>query len=150
MTRDVTVRPATAEDLPGILGVLDAGALETDADRVRASIDRGNAFVAVRDGSGSDTPNETVLGALVLVRPGEESVPGDTGETAEIDAVAVRRRRRGQGIGGALVAAAADRYDRLVAEFDANVRPFYEALGFSVTALDASDRFRGSFECTER
>ena len=36
----------------------------------------------------------------------------------EILAVAVRRRRRGQGIGSALVEAAGDRREELVAEFD--------------------------------
>jgi GNAT superfamily N-acetyltransferase len=135
--RDVTVRPATGDDVTGILGVLDAAALETDADRVRASVDRGDAFVAVRGETGASADGGTVLGALVLV---DREDPGG----AEIDAVAVRRRRRGQGIGQGLVAAAADRYGRLVAEFDAGVRPFYESLGFAVEPLDGErDRYRG-------
>ncbi|WP_235853531.1 GNAT family N-acetyltransferase [Halosimplex salinum] len=145
MPHDVTVRPATGEDLTGILGVLDAGALATDADRVRASIDRGDAFVAVR--SDADGEPATILGALVLVdAAGAERSDG----TAEIDAVAVRRGRRGQGIGRALVRAAGERYDRLVAEFDAGVRPFYENLGFTVRAVDGEERFRGSIDCEER
>ncbi|WP_436923328.1 GNAT family N-acetyltransferase [Halosimplex amylolyticum] len=150
MTRDVTVRPAAPDDLASVLGALDAGALETDAERVRASIDRGDAFVAVREGGGNAEGNDAegvdasgvdsadervVLGALVL--------DGD-----EIAAVAVRRRRRGQGIGTALVAAAAARRDRLVAEFDAGVRPFYEGLGFAVTPVDASERFRAELDCS--
>ncbi|WP_135363096.1 GNAT family N-acetyltransferase [Halosimplex halophilum] len=139
MVRDVVVRPATADDLSGVLGVLDAGALETDAEAVRTGIHRGDAFVAVRgSASGAGDASGTVLGALVLV-----DCEGPAG--AEIDAVAVRRRRRGQGIGRALVAAAADRYDRLVAEFDAGVRPFYESLGFEIepTTGDEPDRYRG-------
>ncbi|WP_436931879.1 GNAT family N-acetyltransferase [Halosimplex halobium] len=146
MPRDVTVRPATADDLTGVLGVLDAAALATDADRVRASAAGGDAFVAVRgSGSGAGDASGTVLGALVLV---DSEVP-DSAESAgpdsaEIDAVAVRRRRRGQGIGRALVAAAAERYGRLVAEFDAGVVPFYESLGFAVEAVDGErDRYRG-------
>lgn len=135
MSRDVTVRPAAPDDLPGVLGVFDGGALETDTDQVRASIDRGDAFVAVRTDA-----DATVLGAVVLV-------PAADGESvAEIDAIAVRRRRRGQGIGRALVAAAAaDRYDRLLAEFDASVRPFYESLGFEIAPIDSDsrERYRG-------
>jgi len=137
MTDDVTVREARPADLANVLGVLDAAALETDADRVRASIERGEALVAVRVGTAAepDLPDRLVLGALVLV--------GD-----EIDSVAVRRRRRDQGIGRALVAAAADRRERLVAEFDASVRPFYEKLGFDIERVDTdaggeSDRYRG-------
>lgn len=141
MSRDVTVRPAAPDDLPSVLGVLDAGALETDVERVRASVDRGDAFVAVREGAGDDGDGDpaggaVVLGALVL-------------DSDEIAAVSVRRRRRGQGIGTALVAAAADRRDRLVAEFDAGVRPFYEELGFELTTVDGSERFRGHRDCDE-
>jgi len=145
MAREVTVRSASADDLTDVLGVLDAAALDTDPDRVRASIDRSATLVAVRANADA---NATVLGALVLVRPGERCETGRTTETdgkAEIDAIAVRRGRRGQGIGRALVAAAAGRYDRLVAEFDSGVRPFYASLGFAVTPVEHSDpeRYRG-------
>ena len=60
-----------------------------------------------------------VVGTLVL--------DGD-----HVDAVAVRRARRGRGIGTALVEAAVDRRGRLTADFDSCVRPFYESLGFEV------------------
>jgi len=126
---DVTVREARPGDLASVLGVLDAAALRTDRDRARASIDRGDTLVAVRVGSATDpdTPDRPVLGALVLV--------GD-----EIEAVAVRRRQRDRGVGRALVARAADRRDRLVAAFDANVCPFYETVGFDVSPLSGPDR----------
>lgn len=134
----VAVREATADEVAAVLGVLDAAALETDAERVRQSVEDGGTLVAVSDGGtdgdgradgddGGDTG--TLVGALVL-------------EGEEIASVAVRRRRRGQGIGRALVAAAAGRRDRLVAEFDACVRPFYERLGFRIEPL-GDDRFRG-------
>lgn len=136
MARDVNVRSATPDELSDVLGVLDAGALETDAHDVRAAIDRDDALVAVSSASGPPSDGPTVIGALVL-------------DGREITAVAVRRRRRAQGIGSALVEAAADRVcadgDRdpvLVAEFDGDVRPFYEALGFDIDAIDAG-RFRG-------
>jgi len=144
MTAEIVVYEARPTDLASVLGVLDAAALETDADRIRARIDRGAVLVVVRDerdGSGrskttdpgrsstdhSEQSDRPVLGALVLV--------GD-----EIDAVAVRRRRRSQGIGRALIAAAADRRERLIAEFDAGVRPFYEKLGFAVEPVERSER----------
>ncbi|QLH84865.1 GNAT family N-acetyltransferase [Halosimplex pelagicum] len=140
----MTVRPATVDDVTGILGVLDAAALETDADRVRARVECGDAFVAVRDETGVGSDGGTVLGALVLV---DREDPG----SAEIDAVAVRRRRRGQGIGRGLVAAAADRYDRVVAEFDPKVRPFYESLAFEIEPIDGErDRYRGVSDGTVR
>lgn len=130
MAEGITVRAATPADLSSVLGVLDAAALETDAGRVRTAVDRGDVLVAV------PSVSETPVGALVL--------DGD-----EITAVAVRRRRRGQGIGTALVETAADRVradpdrgDRLVAAFDERVRPFYDALGFRVQQV-GDGRYRG-------
>ncbi|MEF8852990.1 MAG: GNAT family N-acetyltransferase [Haloarculaceae archaeon] len=137
----VAVRVAKPDELASVLGVLDAAALATDADRVRAGIDRGDVLVAVPDEGRPDdsaaagTAAGTVLGALVL-------------DSEEVANVAVRRRRRGQGIGTALVAAAATRRDRLVAECDAAVRPFYESLGFDVEAVD-SGRVRGVLDPAE-
>lgn len=127
-----TVRGARDSELTAVLNVLDGAALETDAGSVQEGIDRGDVLVAVSDAD-DGTDAETVLGALVLVGQ-------------EIEAVAVRRRRRGQGIGSALVATAADRRTRLVAEFDAGVRPFYEALGFEVESLDDGERYRGRLD----
>jgi GNAT superfamily N-acetyltransferase len=128
------VREATEGDLSAVMNVLDGAALETDVATVRAGIAGDGTLVAVAGGSGGDTATESdrVLGALVL--------DGD-----HVAAVAVRRRRRGQGIGTALVEAALDRRDGLTADFDADVRPFYERLGFDVEPLgDEGDRFRGT------
>lgn len=116
------VREATIDDLPAIMTVLDGALLELEVALVRDAIDHDDALVAV-EGS-------RVLGALVVV--GEE-----------IEAVAVRRMRRDQGIGSALVAAAAERRDRLVAEFDPRVRPFWASLGFEIEPADEPERYRG-------
>lgn len=112
------VREATAGDLPAVMNVLDGAVLDVTPAAVR----EGTTLVAVEE--------ERVLGALVL-------------SGAQIRAVAVRRARRGQGIGTALVAAAADRRERLVATFDPDVRAFYEALGFAVREADEPGRLRG-------
>nr|WP_188877908.1 GNAT family N-acetyltransferase [Halarchaeum solikamskense] len=118
--------------------------------------DGDGVLVAVSD--------DRVIGALVAdtagARPGGTNGRGDDGDTtggaaarnedaadgdrsgAHVAAIAVRRRRRAQGIGTALIAAAAERWRPLSADFDADVRPFYEALGFEIAAIDEG-RFRG-------
>jgi GNAT superfamily N-acetyltransferase len=116
------VREAAVADLPDVLNVVDGAALRVDVDSLRERIASGDVLVAVEE--------DRVLGTLVL--------DGD-----RIAAVAVRRGRRDQGVGTALVEAAADRRDRLVAAFDARVRPFWESLDFEVEPADEPDRYRG-------
>jgi GNAT superfamily N-acetyltransferase len=117
---DIVVRAGESDDFLDVMRILDAGLLEADAVEIRTKLDAGDCLVAHSSGR--------VVGALVL--------DGDT-----IDAVAVSPSRRGRGIGTLLVEAAADRRGRLVAGFDAGVRPFYEALGFSIERN--GERFRG-------
>lgn len=116
-------RTATAEDLPAVLTVLDSALLQTDAGDLRAATEKGAVLVTV-------SPADTVLGALVL-------------DGAEITALAVRRRRRDQGVATALVEAAARRHGSLSAEFDRRVLPFWRSVGFDTEPLAESDRFRG-------
>lgn len=124
----VRVGPAEPDDLAAVMTVLDAGGLAADAGEVCERTAAGDVLVA-RAGRGG-----AVLGALVL-------------DGNEVEAVAVRPGRRGRGIGTALVEAAAERAagedDRLVAAFDAGVRPFYESLGFEVGPADEPGRYRG-------
>ncbi len=110
------VRPARPGEQATVRGVLNAAMLSVDDDALRD----GTTLVAAADGR--------VVGVLVL--------DGD-----RIAAVAVRPGRRGQGVGTALVEAAAARRDRLVAGFDPGVRPFYESLGFDVER--SGERCRG-------
>ena len=124
---DARVREATVPELPDVLNVLDGAMLDVDSGRLRSAIDRGDVLVAV---AGDDSDDERVLGALVLA--GEE-----------ITAVAVRQRRRNQGIGTMLVEAATDRCERLVATFDPRVRSFWESLDFGIEPAAEPDRFRG-------
>lgn len=108
--------------------VLESSLLEVDADAVLAAIEAGRTLVAAE--------GDRVLGALVI----DDDVPTDG---ARIEAVAVRRRRRGQGIGSELVGAARAEHARLVAEFDGGVRPFWASLGFEVQPSTVPGRFVG-------
>ncbi|WP_049997937.1 GNAT family N-acetyltransferase [Halococcus sediminicola] len=120
------VRTARPADLPAVMNVLDGASLSVDAENVRERIAAGVVLVAVADGR--------VLGTCVL-------------DGREIDAIAVRRRRRGQGIGTALVEHAATSVDgALWADFHRRSRPFYDALGFAIKPTDEPDRFRGCRE----
>jgi GNAT superfamily N-acetyltransferase len=133
VTDDVRVREAAVADLPDVLNVVDGAMLDIDTGRLRSAIDRGDVLVAVAGGDtgvGTGDDSERIVGVLVL-------------DGEEITAVAVRRRRRGQGIGTRLVEAAADRRERLVADFDPRVDAFWSSLGFEIEALPDSDRFRG-------
>lgn len=121
----VRVRRAEPTEVDTILAILDAAVLETDRDAVRRSISADRTLVAVEDGR--------ILGTAV-------ARPADTG--ARIDAIAVRKRRQGQGIGTALVGSLLDHHGRVVAEFDERVRPFYESLSFEISEREAG-RLRG-------
>ena len=127
---DVTVESATPDDRLAVLRILDAAMLETDAAIVDARIAAEDVLVARSTRTGG------VVGALVAVRPDSSRL--------HVDAVAVRRARRGRGIGSALVAAAVDRgesapaVETVTARFDADLAEFYEALGFAVDADGAA------------
>jgi GNAT superfamily N-acetyltransferase len=117
------VRTAGPADLPMVMNILDGALLAVEATEVREHIEDGTVLVAVEE--------RRVLGACVL-------------DGREIEAVAVRRNRRGQGIGTALVEVAAESSEGdLTAEFDGRVHPFYDSLGFVVEPADESGRFRG-------
>lgn len=107
----VDVRSATTDEYVTVRSIVNAALLEVD----RGALRRSSVLVAVADGR--------ILGALVLHGP-------------EIEAIAVRPGRRGQGIGRALVEAAARRRPRLLVRFDPQVRPFYTSLGFDVRRSD--------------
>jgi GNAT superfamily N-acetyltransferase len=104
-----------ADETAAVRGILDAAMLRIED----AAPEEGTTLVAAVEGR--------ILGALVL--DGEEIV-----------AVAVRPGRRGQGIGTALVEAAAARRERLTAGFDSGIRPFYESLGFEIECDDGRCR----------
>jgi GNAT superfamily N-acetyltransferase len=110
-----TIRPAVPGEYVTVRSVLEAALLEVEAGLLR----RSSVLVAVEDGR--------ILGALVL-------------RGAEIEAIAVRPNRRGQGLGSTLVRRAADRRPRVSAGFDPALRPFYASLGFEICCEDGRCR----------
>ena len=104
-----------ADETAAVRGILDAAMLRVED----AALEEGTTLVAAVE--------NCLLGTLVL-------------DGEEIIAVAVRPGRRGQGVGTALVEAAADRRERLTAGFDPGVRPFYESLGFEIECDDGRCR----------
>ncbi len=147
MTPDI--RESTPDDADDVVYLLDAAMLEFDRERVRRRVSEGDALVAV-DGEGK------VIGVCVLgVVDGDSTESDDSDPTAgtdsgstEIESIAVRRSRRGRGIGRALVEAAATRAaGSLVARFHERVRPFYAALGFEIRR--DGDRENGEGDAAE-
>jgi GNAT superfamily N-acetyltransferase len=140
--RDIAISEATGDVVADAVSVLEAAMLEVDAGRVRTLASGGadggavNGAVLVATGGGHtsrSTDGGVILGALVL-------------DERRIEALAVRPRRRGQGIGSALVRAAGDRADGpVVAAFDAHLREFYERLGFTIEPVGEA-RYRGRLD----
>jgi GNAT superfamily N-acetyltransferase len=117
-----TVRPATADDLATVLAICNGAALETDGSAVEAAIERGDVLVAADGGP--------PIGTIVL-------------DGMAVTHVAVRPGRRGQGVGRALVEAAAERRGRIEARFDADLRAFYATLGFDIEPTGSDGRLQG-------
>ncbi len=113
------VRPATVDEYVTVRSILEAALLEVDSGLLR----RSSVLVATEEGR--------ILGALVL-------------RGSEIEAIAVRPRRRGQGVGSSLINEADTRRPCLSAGFDPSVRPFYTALGFEV--VREGERCRGMYK----
>lgn len=119
----LSVREATLDAHEDAMFLLDGAMLEADAEAVRRRIDAGSVLLAENDGR--------IVGVCVL-------------DGSEIDQIAVRRERRGRGVGTVLVESAAERVEEPVtAEFRERVRPFYESLGFEVRET-SEGRFRGA------
>ena len=144
---DRYVRLARPDDHVAAMRVLDGSLLDVDAATVRERIGRDAVLVAIAETNGVDDAAERVVGVLVLDAPEREGVAPRPEEvrpdSRHVDAIAVTRRRREQGVGRALVETAVERVDcdRLTAEFRTEVAPFYEALGFRVDPLTDGRRW---------
>jgi GNAT superfamily N-acetyltransferase len=110
-----TVRPAVPGEYVAIRSVLEGALLEVESGLLRRS-----AVLVAADGG-------RILGGLVL-------------RGSEIEAIAVRPGRRGQGIGSRLVRAAMARRPSVSAGFDPSLRRFYASLGFEVSCADGRCR----------
>ena len=127
------IRTATLDDLPDVLNVLDGALLDVDISTLERALEEGGVLLAVESDSDARTDEakphtERLLGVVVL-------------DEAEIVAIAVRRRRRTQGIGTTLVETATERHGALVAKFDERVRPFWESFDATIQQVEGSNRF---------
>ena len=108
----VELRRGDSDDVVGAMRVLQGALLDIDGSTVRDAAPAGELLLA--------TERDWVVGALVL-------------RDGHVEGVAVRRERRGQGIGSALVEAAVlDEGSTVTADFRAGVREFWKNLGFEV------------------
>jgi len=121
LPQGIEITRAGEDDAMPVIRVLHGALLEIDASTVRRAVARGDVLVAEADG--------WVIGALIL-------------EDNHVDAVAVRREYRKQGIGRALVETAVEEVGGPVtADFRAGVRGFWQDLGFEIEK--EGDRFYG-------
>ena len=131
----IVIERATPADRLDIVRVLDTAMLQTDVSTLTERIAADAVICARFERTGA------VVGAVVVTRPATD--------TAHIDALAVRRARRGNGIGSALVdcAVAAARTDRsvrrLTVGFDGSLRSLYTGCGFDIAEDGAADRWVG-------
>lgn len=115
-----SVREATRADHVAVARVTDGALLDVE-DREERLAD-GTVLVA--------TIEERIVGAVVVAPegPSDPAPPPALPAASHVRAIAVRRTRRRCGIGSALLGAAVDRWAPLLADFDPDVAPFYEAL----------------------
>jgi GNAT superfamily N-acetyltransferase len=112
-----TIHPADPGDALAVRRLLDAAFLDLGEPGIESRVRDGRVVVA--------DAADALLGALAFA-------PHERGGGAHVEAVAVRRARRGQGIGTALVDWLRAR-GRVTADCRPGVRPFYAALGFRLT-----------------
>jgi GNAT superfamily N-acetyltransferase len=120
---ELSIRAARPGEHVAVATILDAGLLVTPDLGPR--IERGEVCVAV---------DENVVGAALFART--DGVETTSEQTVHVEAIAVRPRRRGQGIGRRLIEHLASDAERVTAEYPDDVSPFYEACGFEVESVD--------------
>ena len=155
------VRVATPADALEIRRIVDGAMLEVGD--VEARIDADDVLVATEERpTGSGETRRAIVGAIVLDPANQRSTTAgnssadnaglrtsaranarDDGQGSHVQAIAVRKRARGRGVGTDLLEIALEREGALTANFDAGLRPFYRSLGFDIEPL-AEGRCRGS------
>ena len=108
------IRRADSADLPGVMNVLDGANLAVDVETVARRIETEHVIVAERG---------AINGVLQAV-PRREGV--------HVEALAVRRRRRRQGVGTELLDAAYGQWGRVTVSCDRELMAFYRSGGFDV------------------
>lgn len=125
----IAIREARPDELPELMTIIDGAYLAVDQSLVEASLDDGTVLVATGD--------QQIVGTIVLTSSPHFRDTSDE-SPLHVHAVAVRRARRDQGIGRALVSAAMDRTHTLTATFDERVKPFYCSLGFEIAGASGA------------
>lgn len=112
LPENVDLRRGDNDDVVAAMRVLQGALLDIDGSTVRDAAPDGEVLLAEE--------GDWLVAALVM-------------REGHVEGVAVRRERRGQGIGTALVeAAVADEGGTVTADFRAGVRGFWKDLGFEV------------------
>ncbi|GAB3680248.1 hypothetical protein GCM10028857_02720 [Salinarchaeum chitinilyticum] len=128
----VSIHVATPADRVAVSRVLDGALLECPdlPDRLAD----GTVLLARTD--------RAVVGAIVLdpAGPTDRTPPDPWPAAMHVEAIAVRRKRRNQGIGSALLRAALRRWAPLTADYDEQVKPFYESVGAACREADTDGR----------
>ena len=135
----VAITHGHSADRLAIRRLVDAAALSLADTCIPQQLAAGNVLVA----RAHPSTEATAVGTVVLSPPARtpDDIPQASGR--HIVAIAVRRRRRGRGIGRALIEAAGQQHGLLTARFRRAVRSFWDAIGFQIVPIE-SDRFWGS------
>lgn len=122
----MVVREAQSNELSSVMNVLDGAYLDIQTHVVQGAIQSGSVFVF--------SESDRIVGVLVI-RSDPDWCPqlqSQTHASVHVEAVAVRRKRRNQGIGRALIGNILARYGSATVTFNEGVKPFYETLGVSI------------------
>ncbi len=132
--RPLDIAVATPADRLAVRRLIDAAALSVTDVALPECLAAGTVLLARR---------RRPVGTIVLTPPARDrdDTPLDGG--AHIVAIAVRRAQRDQGIGTALIDAAADRWMPLTARYAPRVRAFWASVGFDATRTE-DGRYWGS------
>lgn len=122
----MVVREARSNELTSVMNVLDGAYLDIRPSVVQDAIQSGLVFVF--------SESDRIVGTLVIQSDPDWclQLQSQTQARVHIEAVAVRRKRRNQGIGRELVEAVLARYGSATVTFNEEVEPFYETLGVSI------------------
>lgn len=145
MVAACSIRRGKSEDYLTVKRLVDAAVLEIDDDRLRRQLAGDGGVVHIA------TVENTAVGVVAVETSVDSDDPALAGfdcevfadvdtesdidhEPAYITAIAVRNSRQNRGIGRQLLESVAEEVSPrpLIAEFSADLKPFYRACGFEI------------------